>query len=78
MNVVIVWENEVGTAFFFFFFALIQPKRGFPGGTAVKNPRAMQKMQVPSLGREDALKEVMTPIPVFLPGKFHGQRIPVG
>ena len=32
-------------------------------------------MQVQSLGQEDPLEEGMaTPIPVFLPGEFHGQR----
>ena len=37
-----------------------------------KNPRAMQEMQAPFLTihwRRERL-----PIPVFLPGKFHGQR----
>ena len=31
----------------------------FPGGSAVKNPPAMQEMHVRSLGREDPLKEEM-------------------
>ena len=30
---------------------------GFPGGLVVKNPPAMQEMQIPSLGREDPLEE---------------------
>ena len=30
---------------------------GFPGGSAVKNPRAIQETQVRSLGREDPLEE---------------------
>ena len=29
---------------------------GVPGGSAVKNPVAMQKTRVPSLGREDPLE----------------------
>ena len=33
---------------------------GFPGGSAVKNPSAMQEMGVQSLGREDPLEESMT------------------
>ena len=33
----------------------------------VKNPRAMQEIQVPSLGQEDPLEEEMEPTPVFLP-----------
>ena len=34
----------------------------------------MQQMHVQSLGQEDALKEEMATIPVFLTGKCHGQR----
>ena len=30
---------------------------GFPGGSGVKNPPAMQETQVRSLGREDPLEE---------------------
>ena len=34
---------------------------GFPCGSAVKSPSAMQEMWVPSLGQEDALeKEIAT------------------
>ena len=33
----------------------------------------MQKIQLRSLGQEDALKEKWQPTPVFLPGEFHGQ-----
>ena len=29
----------------------------FPGGSVVKNPPAMQEMQVQSLGQEDSLEE---------------------
>ena len=32
---------------------------GFPGGSAVKNPCAMQEMLVPSLGQEDPLEKAM-------------------
>ena len=32
---------------------------GFPGGSVVKNPPAMQEMQVWSLGQEDTLEEEM-------------------
>ena len=32
---------------------------GFPSGSVVKNPPAMQKTQVKSLGREDLLEEGM-------------------
>ena len=34
----------------------------------------MQKTWVRSLGREDPQKREWLPIPVFLPGEFHGQR----
>ena len=47
---------------------------GFPDGSAVKNPPAMQEMRVLSLGWEDPLGEGMQPTPVFLPGESHGQR----
>ena len=40
----------------------------------LKNMPAMQEMQVRSLGWEDPLKKEWQPTPVFLPGKFHGQR----
>ena len=36
----------------------------------------MQQMQLLSLGWEDPLR--WKPIPIFLTGKFHGQRITVG
>ena len=38
----------------------------------------MQEMQVESLGQEDPLERKWRPTPVFLPGKFHGQRSLVG
>ena len=33
------------------------PDLGFPGGSAIKNPPAMQEMWVQSLGQEDALEK---------------------
>ena len=47
---------------------------GFSGGSAVKNPPAMQKTQIRSLDQEDPLEKEMATRSVFLPGKFHGQR----
>ena len=50
---------------------------GFPGGAVVKHPPAMQKAQetqIQSLGQEDSPGEGWQPTPVFLTGKFHGQR----
>ena len=44
----------------------------------VKNPPAMQEMQVQSLGWDDPLEEEMAATPVFLPGESRGQRSLVG
>ena len=44
----------------------------------VKNLPAMQETQVQSLGQEDPLEREWLPTLVFLPGKSHGQRSPVG
>ena len=38
----------------------------------------MRETQVRSLSREDPLERKWQPTPVFLPGKFHGQRSLVG
>ena len=45
-----------------------------PRWLVVKNPPAMQEMQVQSLGQGDPLEKEMQPAPVFWPGKSHGQR----
>ena len=50
---------------------------GFPGGSDGKDLPAMQETHVQSLGQEYSLEKGMReirPIPVFLPGEFHGQR----
>ena len=39
----------------------------------VENLPAMQETQVSLLGQEDPLEKKWQPIPVFLPGEFHGQ-----
>ena len=47
----------------------------------VKNPLANARDErdvVQSLVREDPLEEAWQPTPIFLPGKFHGQRSLVG
>ena len=47
------------------------------GGAVVKNPSATQETQemwVQSLGWENPWRRKWQPTPVFLPGKFHGQR----
>ena len=50
---------------------------GFPSGSVVKNPPAMQETQIRSLGRENPLEKGM-PTLVLLPGESHGQRSLVG
>ena len=50
---------------------------GSPGGAVVKNMPANAgdtKIQAQSLGWEDPWSRIWQPAPVFLPGKFHGQR----
>ena len=44
----------------------------------VKNLPARREAKVRFLGREDPLEKGMVPTLVFLPGKFHGQRILAG
>ena len=41
------------------YFTLSNVTMGFPGGSVVKNPPAMQETWVPSLGQEDPLEEEM-------------------
>ena len=48
------------------------PTWGFPAGSVVKNPSAIQETWVCSLGR------AWQPTSVFLPGKSYGQRSLVG
>ena len=62
-------------------FSLSTYYSGFPDGTIVKNLPAMQETQetqVWSLDWEDPWRGKWQPIPVFCPGKFHGNRILVG
>ena len=46
----------------------------FLGGSVVNNPPAKQETQDQSQCQEDPLEGKWQPIPVFLNGKFHGQR----
>ena len=57
----------------FCFIKCIHFPMGFPGGSVV-----MQKMQVHSWVGKIPQRRKWQPIPVFLPGKFHGQRSLVG
>ena len=45
-----------------------------PVAQTVRNPPALWEDWVRSLGWEDPLEKEWLPTPVFLPGKFHGQR----
>ena len=47
-------------------------RTGFSGGSDSKD--ALQETRVRSLGQEYPWKREWPPTPVFLPGKFHGQR----
>ena len=38
---------------------MVKGKKGFPGGSVVKNPSAVQEMGVRSLGQEDPLEKDM-------------------
>ena len=48
------------------------------GEESACNAGDVQETWVPSLGQENPLKKEMAIIPVFLPGKSHGQRSLVG
>ena len=43
---------------------------GFLSGSVIKNPSAVQKTWVPSLGQEDPLEKEMQPVLVFFPWKI--------
>ena len=40
----------------------------------IRNPSAVEEIQVQSLGREDPQRRARQPTPVFLPGESRGQR----
>ena len=50
--------------------SVISTSWGFPGGSVVKNPPAMQKMQVHPLGPEDPLEKQMATHSSILAGEF--------
>ena len=53
---------------------------GFPSGSVVKNmpANAGDVGSIPGSGRSPGEGRKWQPTPVFLPGKFHGQRSPAG
>ena len=52
--------------------------RGFPGGSAVKNPPVMQETRVRSLGWEDPLEKEMATYSSILAWKIPGTEEPGG
>ena len=52
--------------------------RGFPGGSAVKNPPVMQETWVRSLGWEDSLEKEMATYSSILAWKIPGTEEPGG
>ena len=50
-------------------FLHLKPKKGFPGGSVVKNHLLRQETWIRSLGQEDPLEKEWQPTPVFLPGE---------
>ena len=55
------------------FVHLYNGNRGFPTGSAAKNPPAMRETRVQSLGREDPLEKEMAPHSI-LAREIYGQR----
>ena len=51
---------------------------GFPAGSVIKNPPAVQETWVRSLGQKAPWWRKWQPTAVFLPGKPHGQRSLLG
>ena len=64
-----LWISRIGE--------LTEPP-GFPGTSVVKNLPAMRETWVRFLGWKIPWRRAWLPMPVFLPGEFHGQRILAG
>ena len=54
--------------------SFVKSERGFPGGSVVKNPPALQETQVLSLVGKMPWRRAWQPTPVFLPGESDGQK----
>ena len=52
-----VGHNEQEVYLYYVRFCIIIAAKGFPNGSEIKNPPAMQEMQVRSLGQEDLMEE---------------------
>ena len=70
-------ENQL-FFFFFFFWLIVFFTLGFPCGSMVKNSPAIAGDTGSIPGEEDPWRRKWQPTPVFLPGKFHGNRSPTG
>ena len=80
-NNIILFKNFFPLRFFLLFNYISLGLWGFPSGSVVKNPSAMQKPQetwVRSPGWKIPWRRVWHPTPVFLPGESHEQRNLVG
>ena len=53
------WSGRINRFFKRIILSCFRNLLSFPGGSVVKNPRAMQETQVPSLARKDPLEEGM-------------------
>ena len=53
-------------------------RRAFLESQMSKDLNAMKETWVQSLGQQDPLRKKWLPIPVFLPGEFHGLRSQAG
>ena len=77
-NNIILFKNFFPLRFFLLFNYISLGLWGFPSGSVVKNPSAMQKPQetwVWSPGWKIPWRRVCHPPPVFLPGESHRQEL---
>ena len=56
------------------FYIYLTTHCGFPDGSVIKNPPAMQETQVQSLSQKIPWRRKWLPTPLFLPEKSHAQR----
>ena len=80
-NIIILFKNFLPLRFFLLFKCISLGLWGFPSGSEVKNPSAMQKPQetwVQSLCQKIPQRRVWHPTPEFLPGESRGQKNLVG
>ena len=74
-------QCKLGITYYPAFCPLVVWYQGFPDGSGVKNPPAVQEMQetgIPSLSQEDPLEKAMATYSSILAWKSHGHRSLVG